>query len=159
MATQKELGIHRARSDVGRVPEPRMGHLRKARSAHFGDNRARGLVRKFLQKELSKKQNPLLQEKLDHLEAETPEAPNAKVKGPLKDKMSKQKKKPKKLKNDRAVLGARVKIYWKTMKEWYSGTITHVDPEDEALTVTYDDGEELTYPPNFKGWRWRLLDA
>ena len=74
-------------------------------------------------------------------------------------KVSKQKKKPKKLKNDRAVLGARVKIYWKTMKEWYSGTITHVDPEDEALTVTYDDGEELTYPPNFTGWRWRLLDA
>ena len=116
-------------------------------------------MRQFLQKELSKKQNPLLQEKLDHLEAETPEASNAKVKGPLKDKMSEQKKKPKKLKNDRAVLGARVKIYWKTMKEWYSGTITHVDPEDEALTVTYDDGEELTYPPNFTGWRWRLLDA
>ena len=31
----------------------------------------------------------------------------------------------------------RVKIYWKTMKDWYQGTITHVDPEDEALTVTY----------------------
>ena len=32
--------------------------------ALIGDNHARGLLRKFLQKELSKKQNPLLQEKL-----------------------------------------------------------------------------------------------
>ena len=50
-----------------------------------------------------------------------------------------------------------VSIYWPSMKEWYFGTITHVDPEDEALTVTYDDGEEFTYEPNFKGWRWKLL--
>ena len=54
-------------------------------------------------------------------------------------------------KADRAVLGARVSIYWPSMKERYFGTITHVDPEDEALTVTYDDGEEFTYEPNFKG--------
>ena len=78
---------------------------------------------------------------------------------PLKKKQKQaSKKKPKKLKGDRAVLGARVKIYWKTMKDWYPGTITHVDPEDEALTVTYDDGEELTYPPNFNGWRWKILE-
>ena len=45
------------------------------------------------------------------------------------------------------------------MKQWYTGTITYVDPEDESLTVTYDDGEgeELTYKPNFEGWRWKIV--
>ena len=32
-----------------------------------------------------------------------------------------------------------------------------MDPEDEALTVTYDDGEEFTYKPNFAGWRWKII--
>ena len=68
-----------------------------------------------------------------------------------------QKESKKKKKGDYAVLGASVALYWKTMKQWYTGTITHVDPEDEALAVTFDDGDELTYPPNFQGWRWKIV--
>ena len=66
-------------------------------------------------------------------------------------------KNKKKRKGDYAVLNAAVAIYWPTMKQWYTGTITYVDPEDESLTVTYDDGEELTYKPNFEGWRWKIV--
>ena len=98
----------------------------------------------------------ILQEKLDHIEAGKPTEGAARLKGPLKSKATKNKKQ-RKLKGDLAVLGARVSIYWPSMKTWYEGQITHVDPKDEALTVTYDDGEELTYGPNFEGWRWKLV--
>ena len=121
------------------------------------DSDSRAVVRRFLKRELAKKSNALLQEKLDHLEAGAPTGGASRVKGPLKSKATKNKTK-RKLKADRAVLGARVSIYWPSMKEWYFGTITHVDPEDEALTVTYEDGEELTYPPNFKGWKWKVIE-
>ena len=50
-------------------------------------------------------------------------------------------------------LGQKVSIYWPEMKKWYKGKITHVDPDTLDPTVTYEDGEELTYPPDFQGWK------
>ena len=44
------------------------------------------------------------------------------------------------------------------MKEWFSGRITFIDPDDGSITVKYDDGDELTYPPDFKGYTWKLGD-
>ena len=127
--------------------------------AVIADPEARSLVRKFLRKELQKKSVPILQEKLDQLEAGSDGAAPAAVQGPFKQRKTKTKKsKRKKLKADRAILQAKVSLYWPGMKEWYDGIITHVDPEDEALTVTYEDGEELTYPPNFKGWKWKVIE-
>ena len=69
-----------------------------------------------------------------------PEAGNdgsahAAVKGPFKQRKDKKSRR-KKLKADRAILQAMVSLYWPGMKEWYDGVSTHVDPEDEALTVT-----------------------
>ena len=120
------------------------------------DKDSRAVVRRFLKREIAKKPEAILQEKLDHIEAGKPTEGAARLKGPLKSKATKNKKQ-RKLKGDLAVLGARVSIYWPSMKTWYEGQITHVDPKDEALTVTYDDGEELTYGPNFEGWRWKLV--
>ena len=41
------------------------------------------------------------------------------------------------------------------MKEWFNGTISYIDPDDGSITVQYDDGDELTYPADFKGYSWK----
>ena len=59
--------------------------------AVIADPEARSLVRKFLQKEIQKKSVPILQEKLDQLEAGNDGSAHAAVKGPFKQRKDKQK--------------------------------------------------------------------
>ena len=109
-------------------------------------------VRAFLKAELQKKDNSDLREKLEQLEAAGAGAGDSqKPQGPFKRRVQSSPS------GDAAVLGAQVKVYWPAMRRWYKGMITHVDPEDLALTVTYADGDELTYPPDFKGYKWKLV--
>ena len=133
----------------------------------------RGKVRAFLKREVKKKDNPFLQEKLDQLEAMGSGATSGsqKLKGPFAGRERKERQgeaavddaparkvKKKLAKKDKAVVGARVHVYWVAMKEWFNGTITFVDPGDGSTTVKFDDGDELTYPAGFQGFTWKLGD-